>query len=357
MVSTQREREDKYDVDPHFMLPDLGGLVPTGGRLETGTANLTSVYYDTADRDLLRQHLTLRRRTGDTDAGWHLKVPADKARTEISLPPADGETIPDELATLVTGVALGKPLHQVAALSTVRRTQRLLDPDEQLLAEVADELVHATVAGDVAVVSEWREVDVELGEYGEKSRQAKVLTKIGKRLTKAGARPSPHESKLGHALPGNHHPRTSADTKATAERALTEYLDAQVQAIVAGDVWLRRGLDPIHSTRVGIRRFRSTLRVFAKLLDTEARTTLDAELSWYAGVLGEVRDRQVQRKRFAEKVAALPSELVMGPVAARIEGDLLAEQHEIPPVLRRPFYLAPTSSGSMISASCPSGRS
>ncbi len=30
---------------------------------------------------------------------------------------------------------------------------------------------------------------------------------------------------------------------------------------------------------------------------------------------------------------------------------------EIPPVLRRPFYLAPTSSGSMISASCPSGRS
>jgi CHAD domain-containing protein len=92
-------------------------------------------------------------------------------------------------------------------------------------------------------------------------------------------------------------------------------------------VWLRRGLVPIHSTRVGIRRFRSTLRVFNKLLDTEVRTKLDAELSWYAGVLGEVGDRQVQRKRFGEKVADLPSELVMDPVAARIEGDLLAEQH------------------------------
>ncbi|PQP23941.1 CYTH and CHAD domain-containing protein [Rhodococcus opacus] len=324
MVSTQREREGKYDVGLHFMLPDLGGLVPTGGRIETGAVTLSSVYYDTAERDLLRQHLTLRCRTGDRDAGWQLKVPADKARTELFLPPGDGETVPDELAVLVRGIGLGKPLHQVAALSTVRRTERLLDGDGQLLVEVADDLVHATVGGDVAVVGEWREVEVELGE---ESGAAKVLTRVGKRLAKAGARPSPHESKLVRALAATDHPSAAADTSGTAERALTEYLDAQVQAIVAGDMWLRRGLDPIHSTRVGIRRFRSTLRVFNKLFGAEARTKLDAELSWYAGVLGEVRDRQVQRKRFAEKVAALPSELVMGPVAARIEGDLLAEQH------------------------------
>ncbi|WP_172653004.1 CYTH and CHAD domain-containing protein [Rhodococcus opacus] len=323
MVSTNRGRDNKYDVDQDFTLPDLEGLVPAGGRLDTAPATLTSVYYDTTDRDLLRQHLTLRRRTGDTAAGWQLNVPADKAPTEIFLPLGDGagDTVPGELAALVRGIGLGKPLHQVAALSTGRLTHRLLDRDEQLLAEVADDLVHATVAGDVAQVSEWREVNAELGEHGT----PKVVAKVGKRLTKAGARPSPHESTLGRALAGTHPP--AADTPGTAERALTEYLDAQVQAIVAGDVWLRRGLDPIHSTRVGIRRFRSTLRVFNKLLDTEARTRLDAELSWYAGVLGEVRDRQVQRKRFAEKVAALPSELVMGPVAARIEGDLLAEQH------------------------------
>ena len=36
------------------------------------------------------------------------------------------------------------------------------DRDEQLLAEVADDLVHATVAGGGAVFSEWREVEVEL---------------------------------------------------------------------------------------------------------------------------------------------------------------------------------------------------
>jgi len=186
MVSTQREREDKYDVAQDFTLPDLEGVIPAGGRIDTGSVNLTSVYYDTAERDLLRQHLTLRRRTGDTDTGWQLKVPAGKARTELSLPPGEGDTVPDELATLVRGIGLGKPLHQVAALSTVRRTHRLYDRDQQLLAEVADDLVQATVAGDVAVVSEWREVEVELGEGGDKSRQAMVLTKVGKRLAKAG---------------------------------------------------------------------------------------------------------------------------------------------------------------------------
>ncbi len=89
-------------------------------------------------------------------------------------------------------------------------------------------------------------------------------------------------------------------TRTTVEAVLVDYLDAQVQAIVAGDVWLRRGLDPVHPTRVGIRRFRSTLRVFGRLFDQTARAELDAELSWYAGLLWEVRDRQVQRARFAD---------------------------------------------------------
>ncbi|MBC2640815.1 CHAD domain-containing protein [Rhodococcus sp. 4CII] len=46
---------------------------------------------------------------------------------------------------------------------------------------------------------------------------------------------------------------------------------------------------------MGIRRFRSTLRVFKDLFDPDQRAALDDELPWYAGVPGEVRDRQVQR--------------------------------------------------------------
>ncbi|UOT03904.1 CYTH and CHAD domain-containing protein [Rhodococcus opacus] len=321
MVSTQREREDKYEVGLDFVLPDLEDVIPAGGRIEQGTVNLNSVYFDTDDRDLLRQKITFRRRSGDADVGWQLKVPADKARTEIRMPPGESDAVPDELATMIAGVALGKPVHPVATLKTVRRTQRLLDRDDRLLAEVADDSVRGAVAGDRAVLSEWREVEVELGDAGDE----KLLGKIGKRLTRRGAQPSRYPSKLSRVLSAAH--LAGGDTtRTTVEAVLVDYLDAQVQAIVAGDVWLRRGLDPVHPTRVGIRRFRSTLRVFGRLFDQTARAELDAELSWYAGLLGEVRDRQVQRARFADALAALPSELVMGPVAARIENDLLAEQ-------------------------------
>jgi CHAD domain-containing protein len=323
MVSTQREREDKYEVGLEFVLPDLEDVLPAGGRIEQGTVNLNSVYYDTDDRDLLRQKITFRRRTGDADVGWQLKVPADKARTEIRMPPGESDAVPDDLATMIAGVARGKPVHPVATLKTVRRTQRLLDRDDRLLAEVADDRVRGAVAGDRAVLSEWREVEVELGDAGDE----KLLGKIGKRLTRRGAQPSPYPSKLSRVLTVAHLAVDGGDTtRTTVEAALVDYLDAQVQAIVAGDVWLRRGLDPVHPTRVGIRRFRSTLRVFRRLFEPVARAELDAELSWYAGLLGEVRDRQVQRARFADALAALPPELVMGPVAARIENDLLAEQ-------------------------------
>ncbi|MFZ2173587.1 MAG: CYTH and CHAD domain-containing protein [Rhodococcus sp. (in: high G+C Gram-positive bacteria)] len=333
MSTAQQEREDKYDVGADFAVPDLNDLVPPGGRLDEQTVTLDNEYFDTMDRDLLRHHVTLRRRSGDTDAGWQLKVPDRKARTEIRVPLGADDSVPDELATLVSGVALGKPVHPVASISTVRRRRRMLDPDGNLLTEVADDTVHATAVaaasgGDGAVASEWREVEVELGESGD----GKLLEAIGKRLTRDDARPFRYPSKLSRALnpngPGPADDDSGADDSGVegVRELLTDYLDTQVQAIVAGDVWLRRGLDPVHATRVGIRRFRSTLRVFKKMLDPAARSRLDEELSWYAGVLGEVRDRQVQRARFAAAVTDLPEELVLGPVAARIENDLLAEQ-------------------------------
>jgi CHAD domain-containing protein len=99
----------------------------------------------------------------------------------------------------------------------------------------------------------------------------------------------------------------------------------QIDNIFDGDLALRRGSDPIHDTRVAIRRLRSTLRVFGKLLDKSVEHVED-ELKWYAGLLGEVRDCQVQRRRFREALAELPSELVLGPVANRINTDLQSDQ-------------------------------
>lgn len=318
MESIQTEREDKFDVDAHFELPTLAELVPTDGALVSSETDLISEYFDTVEHDLLRRGITLRRRTGDSDNGWHAKVPAAKARTEIRLPLGSGadDVVPDELADVLRGAVMGGQLSAVATLTTRRTVHSVTDADGAVIAEIADDEVSVVLIGG-ARGPRWREVEVELGPAGSES----FLKRAGKLLRGAGARPSAHPSKLDRALSVVR--EVSADT---GVQLLTDYLDEQVQAIVAGDVYLRRGLDPIHSTRVAIRRYRSTLRVFGTVFEDEPAAHLEAELSWYAGLLGEVRDRQVQRARFAAALRELPPEWVLGPVASRIENDLLAEQ-------------------------------
>ena len=111
---------------------------------------------------------------------------------------------------------------------------------------------------------------------------------------------------------------------------ISDYLARQQDAILAGDGALRvvQGgelEDAIHQTRVAVRRLRSTLRTFAPYFDPEQVNQLDDELRWYAGVLGEVRDRQVLATRLDLLLNDLDESLVIGPVAARIEIELSAE--------------------------------
>lgn len=88
---------------------------------------------------------------------------------------------------------------------------------------------------------------------------------------------------------------------------IVDYLERQRVVITRGDVALRHGEEPIHRTRVAIRRYRSVLRVFAEEFAPEPASSLDAELSWYAGVLGPVRDLHVLGNHLAQALAALPT--------------------------------------------------
>jgi len=163
----------------------------------------------------------------------------------------------------------------------------------------------------------WREIEVEYEPDGRT-----LSRRLAKRLSKAGARPSRHPSKLAHAIA----PPPTPDGDGASQQALATYLGDQIDAIFDGDLGLRRGQDPIHDTRVAIRRLRSTIRVFGKLLDREPAEHVDEELKWFAGLLGEVRDRQVQRRRFRNVLDDWPPEIVLGPVANRINTDLHSEQ-------------------------------
>jgi CHAD domain-containing protein len=319
MAQRQREREDKYDVGPRFAIPDLADLVPAGGCVEHGLVHLDSRYFDTAERDLLANGVTLRRRSGDADTGWQLKVPEGKARTEVRLP-ADDATVPDELAHLVHGVSLGRPLVEVARVRTERAVRRIQAPDASTVIEIADDQVHAAALGADAVLTQWREVEVELGSGDEADLDA-----VRERLVRAGARTSNSSSKLARALD------TEADQQSselTSGHVVTDYLRRQHAELVAGDVALRQGRDAIHATRVATRRIRSTLRIFGALFDQRRARHLDVELAWYAGVLGDVRDRQVQRARFAHAIREMPDDFVTDSDADDVDEWLQAEQHE-----------------------------
>jgi CHAD domain-containing protein len=307
-TTDQRERELKFDVPSGWEIAEPAELVPPGGSIERELVHLESVYFDTDQLDLLRSGLTLRRRTGDTDSGWQLKVPEGDARTEIRHP-LDGRDVPDPLRELTLGASGGSDLRPVATLRTDRLILRLTGADHGGLAEIAVDSVTAIREGAADSAQQWREVEVELLGGDEN-----LLARAANWLNTLGARPAASGSKLAHALNVGAPP----DQPDGLGGLIASYLDAQRDAILRGDIDLRRHRDAVHKTRVGTRRYRSVLRVFADVLDTRRASALDTELKWYAQALGELRDRQVLRAHLDEQLAALPDELVLGPVAARI---------------------------------------
>src|SRR3954468_6690567 len=134
------EIERKFDVDERFVLPDLAGLPGVAEVWEPVEHVLEAAYYDTADLRLARARVTLRRRTGGADAGWHVKLPAAAgARRELHSPVGRAaKTPPKAVLQPVLGVVRRAPTGQVAILRTRRLVTELADGAGRVLAELAD---------------------------------------------------------------------------------------------------------------------------------------------------------------------------------------------------------------------------
>src|SRR5579862_5208658 len=194
------EIEQKFDVDPGFERPSFTGL-PGVSAADPVRHHLSATYFDTADQRLAASKITLRRRSGGTDEGWHLKLPAQAgARREVHAPlgPADRE-VPAELAARVAEVTGGQPLAPIATLDTERTVVTLHSGDGRVVAEVADDLVTArrlpADGGPGGAVLRWREVEVEVPVADPALQRAAADA-----LLAAGARPAGHGSKLARLL-------------------------------------------------------------------------------------------------------------------------------------------------------------
>ncbi|MBV1950462.1 CYTH and CHAD domain-containing protein [Streptomyces sp. BV129] len=316
MADVKREIERKYEGADG----ELPGLVGAGGVAEVvdrGVVELDATYYDTADERLGAASLTLRRRTGGSDAGWHLKFPvAPGVRDEIRAPLAD--TVPEEIAALVRSRVRGAELVPVVRLRSARDVRHLLDANGALLAEASVDTVTAERLNRAGGTARWTEIEVELADGADPA----LLDAVEERLGAAGVRPSKASSKVAEALRRTGGSRARPGRAAgpvTAGDHVLAHLREQREAILARDPGVRRDLpDSVHQMRVATRRMRSAFRSFRSVLDPDATAPVAAELKWLARELGVDRDQEVLADRLTEALHALPPGQVTGPVRERL---------------------------------------
>src|SRR5215472_13033166 len=134
MAVDMNETEAKYEAPASLALPDLDDLPQVAGTSGPDEEQLEAEYYDTSDLRLIRAGITLRRRRGGHDAGWHLKLPVGPdAREEVTRPLGRNRAVPADLARLVRVHARGAELQPVARIDTMRRQLVLLDDDGKSL--------------------------------------------------------------------------------------------------------------------------------------------------------------------------------------------------------------------------------
>lgn len=307
-----------YEIDLGFALkPELVGLAGDETGVTEERFSFEDTYYDTASAGLLQLDVTLRRRIGEPSAGWQLATPEGEPH-RVPADPADAAAIPTGLTGSLTGLSAGEELAAVAHLTTTRTVHRVMRKGR--LVEVVDDQVSATTMGTQARLSRWRELTV-LGDQ-------RMVKKLVGRLHDHQARQLEPDSRLTRVL-GDDGPTDHLDADPlTVGDLASAYVAAQCAEIVRCDLGLRMDEPLVHKFRVAIRRLRSTLRVFSRVFDAEASAALETELVWLAGLLGEVRDRDVLLERLLAQVRALPPEMVLGPVANRIETTLLLERSE-----------------------------
>ncbi|MEV0962328.1 CYTH and CHAD domain-containing protein [Streptomyces sp. NPDC049910] len=378
MAETKREIERKYEAAPDTEIPDLTGAAGIADAVAKGVSELDADYYDTPGLRLAADRITLRRRTGGTDEGWHLKFPVTTGiREEIHAPLAD--RVPRTLAGLVRSRTRTAPLTAVVRIRSSREVHHLVDENGRLLAELSRDTVHAERLAPGTGTTGWTEIEVELADGADPA----LLDRVQKRFRKAGIEPASSPSKLARALaetePGpaettgataaaaaaarqaaagdDHTPSATApaDEQGSSRHAdafapdgtrrapkapeaaksvrhrgarlkpthagehVLAYLREQRDALVALDPAVRRDLpDAVHQMRVATRRMRSAFKTFRKIIDPKATAPIGDELKWLAGELGAARDQEVMSERLRGRLDALPRRLQLGPVRGRL---------------------------------------
>lgn len=284
-MKTTTEREIKLSP---------GGPVQLDGH-ELPNRTLVSVYHDTADLRLVRAGITLRRREGEGEPVWQLKLGAGQDRLELEWP-APTSQIPHELQRLIFAHTRGRVVSAVATLRTERTGVRVQDGGDDV-ADVTEDRVD--VLEDERVAWSFEELEIE-----SLNGDMRALRRLEKELRRAGAEDPDGRPKvfraLGVAVAEPPPPHSS-------RQCLQAALRAQYERILEHDPGTRLGRDPehVHKQRVAVRRLRAHLRAGRPLLDRQWADGLRDELRPLGHALGRVRDLDVQISRIESQATLL----------------------------------------------------
>ncbi|MER7682744.1 CYTH and CHAD domain-containing protein [Streptomyces sp. NPDC096934] len=325
MTQSKRETERKYEAPSDATaawLPDLRGVGGIESVVDQGTQHLDAVYYDTGNLQLARTAATLRRRTGGSDAGWHLKLPlSGDSREEVQAPLS--ECVPDALRELVLSRTRGADLRPVVRIRATRGVRQLVGSDGVSLAELSIDAVRAEPLRAPGTLASWSEIEVELATDTDHA----LLDAVDGALGEMGIGRARNSSKLARALeetgvgtPRVPDERAQLATPGSVGEEVLRYLNERICTLVNLDPAVRRGLpDAVHKMRTTCRRLRSVLRSYRSVLDREVTDPVREELKWLSGELGAERDQEVLRERLSEGIETLSGELVLGAVSARLQ--------------------------------------
>ena len=317
-TSRHIEVERKFDVVESTVSPSFEGLSAVARVERSPSQHLEAVYFDTPGHDLAAHHVTLRRRTGGSDAGWHLKLPAGPdTRTEVRAPLADGAggAVPEALRDVVLAIVRDRPLGPVARISTDRTVDVLYGADGSAIAEFSDDKVTASAGeGDE---QQWREWELELVEGASTSPD--LLDRLANRLLDAGAVPAGHGSKLARVLAGAPGEDDESESETTQVDPIHQAVAEQVDQLVEWDRAVRADVyDSVHQMRVTTRKIRSLLQASEGAFGISDDAWILDELRQLASVLGVARDAEVLAERYERALDELPDDLVRGPIRKRL---------------------------------------
>ena len=127
------------------------------------------------------------------------------------------------------------------------------------------------------------------------------------------------------AVPRPEHPAVIAGPRprpsASAGDLIRAYLSVHAHTLTSLESAVRADeYDSVHQMRVAVRRLRATLRTFDQVIPHVHSEHLDTELQWLGRVLGHARDAEVLAGHLRDSLRPTPSELLIGPVQARIQG-------------------------------------